>query len=149
MQPGREVARRTDAVTKETLDMSKIPKIGGSTILGGVNANLIYRIYTGSQFTYLVLDGTRQIARGPLRTVMDLNLQKRFELGRASADVFLEVFNLFNQKDALASGTDYMWWGLQRPRPNDANYLNYGDFQDRSRYVGDPRITHVGIRLRF
>ncbi len=151
--PGTEVGRRSQGSLQMFLstpqDFGMGPKVAGSTLLGGINANLIYRIYTGSQFTYLVLDGTRQVARGPLRTVMDLNLQKRFELGRASADVFLEVFNLFNQKDAFASGTDYMWWGLQAPRPNDANYLNYGDFQDRSRYIGEPRTTHVGIRMRF
>ena len=64
--------------------------------------------------------------------------------------MFVEVFNLFNQQDASGvTGTDYMWWGLQQPRPNDATYLNYGDVSDRSRYIGNPRITHMGIRLSF
>ena len=35
------------------------------------------------------------------------------------------------------------------PKPNDANYLTYGDFEDRSRFIGSPRESHVGIRLSF
>jgi hypothetical protein len=126
------------------------PKFAGGTFLGNLSGNLIYRLYTGLNFTYLSLDGSSQ-ARGrrPLHTSVDLNVQKRFTLGGMNADLFIEVFNLFNQKDTNATGTDYMWWGLQTPRPDDANYLRYGDFQDRTRYLGSPRQWHTGIRMSF
>ena len=151
--PGRDAGRRSQGSLQVFFSSPKDfgigPKIGGSTLLGGVNANLIYRIYSGTQFTYTTVKGTSDRGRGPLHTVVDLNVQKQFGFGGVNADLFVEVFNLFNQQDALASGSDYMWWGLHSPRPNDANYLKYGDFQDRTRFVGDPRTSHVGIRLRF
>ena len=132
------------------LDYGPGAKMAGTTLLGGINANLIYRIYTGSKFNYIKLTGNNTPARRPLHTETDLNLQKHFRFGSINADVFVEVFNLFNQQDAGGvTNSDYMWWGLQQPRPDDANYLNYGDFSDRSRYIGNPRITHVGIRLNF
>jgi hypothetical protein len=84
-----------------------------------------------------------------MHTVVDLSVQKRLRLGRLDADLFLEVFNLFNQKDASSSLSEYGWWGLLLPYPNDDNYLTYGDASDRSRYMGSPRQGHVGIRLKF
>ena len=82
-------------------------------------------------------------------TNADLNVQKRLNFGRLNADVFFEVFNVFAQKDASVSGTDYMWYGLQKPRPNEDIYKQHGDPNDRSRYIGNPRTTHMGIRLSF
>ena len=132
------------------LDFGPGRKMGGTTLLGGININLIYRIYTGGKFNYLNLEGKNTPARGPLHTEADLNVQKHFRLGGVNTDVFVEMFNVFNQRDAgSVARTDYMWWGLQQPRPDDANYQAYGDLQDRSRYIGNPRITHVGIRLNF
>ena len=132
------------------LDFGPGRKMGGATLLGGININLIYRIYTGGKFNYLNLEGKNTPARGPLHTEADLNVQKHFRLGGVNTDVFVEMFNVFNQRDAgSVTRTDYMWWGLQQLRPDDANYQAYGDLQDRSRYIGNPRITHVGIRLNF
>jgi len=124
-------------------------KVAGSTFLGSINANLIYRIYSGSPFSYLTVAGRSAIGRGPVHTAADLNVQKGFRFGGLSGELFVEAFNLFNQKDAIASGSDYMWWGLQAPRPDDANYLRYGDSQDRTRYLDSPRISYVGVRLHF
>ncbi len=132
-------------------DFGPGPKFAGSTLLGDLRANLIYRIYTGSKFRYSELATGKTVwSRAPLHTNMDLSVQKRLNIGRVSADLFLEVFNLFDQKDAGSVGrTEYMWWGIEGPKPDDANYLKYGDFQDRSRFIGSPRETHVGLRLSF
>ncbi len=130
-------------------DLGVGPRIGGSTLLGNLRANLIYRIYTGSKFKYPTLDGKSTYSRGPLHTNVDLSVQKRLNLGKVNADLFVEVLNLFDQKDASASGTSYMYYGLQIPPPDDAAYLEFGDVSDRSRYLGSPRESHVGIRLSF
>ncbi len=132
-------------------DFGSGPKFAGSTLLGDLRANLIYRIYTGSKFRYSELATGKTVwSRAPLHTNMDLSVQKRLNFGGVNADLFLEVFNLFDQKDAGSVGsTDYMWWGIIGPKPDDGNYLNYGDFQERSRFIGSPRETHVGLRLSF
>ena len=130
-------------------DLGAGPRIGGSTLLGNLRANLIYRIYTGSKFKYPTLDGKSTYSRGPLHTNVDLSVQKRLNLGKVNADLFVEVLNLFNQKDAGASGVNYMYYGLQIPPPDDASYQEFGDVSDRSRYLGSPRESHVGIRLSF
>jgi hypothetical protein len=130
-------------------DFGPGPKVAGGTPLGGINANLIYRIYSGSPFTYLTIAGKSEQARGPLHTMADLHVQKSFRFGGLNADLFLEIFNLFNQKDPVSSAPEYMWWGLLKPPPDDANYQLYGDFQDRTRYLDSPRVSHVGIRFRF
>ncbi len=137
-------------------DFGPGPKMAGGTFLGGVNVNLIYRLYFGTEFRYTTIEGLQDKSRGPVHTTVDLNIQKRLHLGRVSADLFFEAFNLFQQRDAqvqLYGSTTtgpYMWWGLgSAPGPDDANYLKYGDPRDRERYRGDPRVTHLGIRLRF
>ncbi len=131
------------------MDLGPGPKFGGRTLLGGVRANLLYRIYTGSKFEYVNLDAVNAKARGPLHTRADLNVQKRFQVGGVSADLYVEVSNLFDQKDARATNEDYMWWGLQTPKPNDDAYLTYGDVSDRTRFLDRPRESHVGIRVIF
>ena len=131
-------------------DLGGGPKFAGSTLLGDLRANLIYTIYTGSKFKYPTLvEGKSKDTRGPLHTNVDLSVLKRLKFGRVNADLFLEVTNLFDQKDAGASGLHYMYFGLQGPAPDDATYLQYGDTSDRSRYLGSPRVTHVGMRLSF
>ncbi len=131
------------------MDFGPGPRIGGGRLLGGVRANLLYRIFTGGKFEYVSLQGVNTKTRGPIHTRFDLNLQKRFRLGAVDADLFLEVFNLFDQRDASSSVEDYMWWGLLGPKPDDNNYLTYGDLSDRSRFLDRPRESHVGVRLRF
>lgn len=148
-QLGRRSQGSLQVLFSSPPDFGRGRKVAGSTFLGSINANLIYRIYSGSPFSYLTVGGTSADARGPLHTAVDLNVQKGFRFGGLNAELFVEVFNLFNQKDPLASGSDYMWWGLQAPRPDDANYLQYGDSQDRTRYIDNPRISHVGVRFHF
>jgi hypothetical protein len=123
--------------------------LGDAKFLGGINANMIYKIYSGTRFTYPTVEGKTRWSRGTLHTEVDLSVQKQFRFGAVDANVFLEVFNLFAQKDANARGQDYMWWGLQQPRPDDENYVDYGDANDRSRYIGNPRTSHVGLRFSF
>ena len=47
------------------LDFGPGGKYGGSRLLGGINLNLIYRIYTGGKFKYLNIGGSNVPGRGP------------------------------------------------------------------------------------
>ena len=131
------------------LDFGPGRKMGGGTLLGGININLIYRIYTGGKFNYLNLEEEHTGEGAPAHEA-DLNVQKHFRLGGVNTDVFVEMFNVFNQRDAgSVHRTDYMWWGLQQLRPDDANYQAYGDLQDRSRYIRQSPDYPRGDQVEF
>jgi hypothetical protein len=82
-------------------------------------------------------------------TITDISVEKAFNTaGRVRPSLFLEVRNLFNQKDDAATGEDYMRWGLQMARPNDPNYPTYGDVGDRN-FIRAPRRIQLGVRTTF
>ena len=71
---------------------------------------------------------------GPFSTRTDLLFEKLFSVrGETTTSLFVNVANLFNQRDlsqlsSLAfNGSDYTSMGLDRPRPDDKNYLKWGD----------------------
>ncbi len=124
-------------------------KLFGSPVLANWKMNLIYRIYTGSNFWYYPPVGQRQARRRAIRTWTDLHVEKTFPMGGSDIAVFMEALNVFNQKDSSSNGFDYIQWGLQTPKPNDPDYQKYGDLSDRSRYFGSPRELLFGIRANF
>ena len=124
-------------------------KLFGSPVLANWKMNLIYRIYTGSNFWYYPPVGQRQSRRRAIRTWTDLHVEKTFPVGGSEIAVFMEALNVFNQKDSSSNGFDYIQYGLQAPKPNDPDYLTYGDLSDRSRYFGSPRELLFGIRASF
>ena len=114
----------------------------GGTALGNLRMNMVYRLYTGTRFTYNVgnVEGFRY---GPMHTRIDLNAEKVF--GKSSGvnlALAVEVYNLFNQQDArdkraLLSGSggrnsidfdseQYQAWGITALRPThpDIGALN-------------------------
>ena len=64
---------------------------------------------------------------------------------------YVEVYNMWNQQDSTIpySYPDYARWGLNQPRPNDTNYLEYGDYNELFRYTGKPREWGVGLKANF
>ena len=126
------------------------PKVGRAGLIGDIQINMIYRMQTGSRFEYSPPEGGVEERNEPLRTWVDMNAQKTFRgLGdRFDLTVFLETFNLFNQKDREANDFDYIQWGLRRPRPTDTVYSTFGDPNDRD-FLGIPRQVHLGLRLGF
>jgi hypothetical protein len=124
-------------------------RLFGSPVFANWRVNLIYRIYTGSNFNYNPPTGRREVRHRAIRTWTDMHVEKSFPFARGEFSLYLEAFNVFNQKDSVSSGFDYIQWGLQAPRPNDPDYLKYGDLSDRSRYYGNPREMVFGIRANF
>jgi len=124
------------------------PTVGGSKLLGGIQANLVWRFDSGTPFAFTP-PGTKteNVRNGPIFVRTDLNFQKTFEGGRVRPTIYAEVFNLFNSYVDGTRGDAYARWGLKRPAPNDANYLRYGD---PSPFRGDvPRYVNVGVRVGF
>jgi len=78
-------------------------------------------------------------------------MEKRFPFraGRSEVSFYLEIQNLFRQKDDSSfNTTDWSNWGLQTARPDNSDYVAYGDLNDRSFYA-DPRRWELGFRAQF
>ena len=124
------------------------PKVGGSKLLGGIQANLVWRFDSGAPFEFTPPGASTSITRnGPLYVRTDLNFQKTFDGGRIRPTIYAEVFNLFDSYVDRTGGVSYARWGLKLPTPNEVSYLRYGDpspFRG-----GDPRYINVGVRVGF
>ncbi len=155
------------------------PKTGKLSLLGNIRANLVYRIRSGRAYGYTppTVIGTRleggqsrsvatheitfegqeaETRSGPFSTRTDLLFEKLFSVrGETTTSLFVNVANLFNQRDlsqlsSLAfNGSDYTSMGVDRPRPDDKNYLKWGDDYQTIRYEGQPRQVEVGFRVSF
>ena len=118
-------------------------------LVSDLNANLLWKLRTGQRFTWTPPRGERLRGRGPVNTVTDMSLEKVFNAkSRLRPTFFIEVRNLFNTQTDTGGGTDYARWGLQMARPDNSDYLEYGDLGDRS-YYNAPRKTNLGLRLTF
>ncbi len=125
------------------------PTVGGSKLLGGIQANLVWRFHSGDNFKFTPPDnpGFSSSKAGPMFVRTDLNFQKTFEAGTVRPTIYAEVFNLFNTHVESTRSANYVRWGLLRPTPNDPNYERYGDpspFRG-----GTPRYVNVGVRIGF
>jgi hypothetical protein len=127
------------------------PKIGGSKILGGLQTNLVWRFHSGVGVPYTPPGKTFQVIHnGPVYVRADLNLQKTFDAGRMKPTVYAEIFNVFNSWFDSARGDAYLRWGLQRPTPNNADYLKFGDPSPfRGGDNGGQRYVNLGLRMAF
>jgi len=120
--------------------------------LSNVRMTLINRLETGSLFLYQPPQGgtTKFLERG-MDTRTDLAAEKTFRSkGRFQPTLFVDVRNLFNQQDRIfpPNSTDYFFWGLNDPRPDETNYVKYGDVNDRN-YANFPRRWNVGMRFNW
>ena len=138
--------------------------------LAGFRATMLYRIQGGTPFNFTPPIGPQQLRNAPINTVTDLNLEKDFSFGQSgTATAFVEIRNLFNQKDELPTTSNYVRYGLSGLEPDDAGFLEFGDYQDITRFslgqiesyglntglrtgggVGEqPRLFVLGARLSF
>ena len=134
--------------------------------LAGSRVTMLYRIQGGTPYNYTPPDAPTQLRNAPINTVTDLNVEKDFSFGQSgTATAFVEIRNLFNQKDELPTTSNYVLYGLSAFEPDDANFLKYGDYRDMTRYslgqaesygaptgggVGEqPRLFVLGARLSF
>ena len=114
-----------------------------------LSANMLWKLRTGGRVRWTPPGQERRIDHNSIDATTDLSVEKVFNAkGRVRPSLFVEVRNLFEDKIDTANGTDYMRWGLMMARPDNADYLNYGDFRDRS-YYARPRQTNIGLRVIF
>lgn len=123
-----------------------------SAVLRNMRINLVTRIETGGLFRYSPPEGgVRPYRELAMDSRTDLALERTFAItSRIQTSVFLDVRNLFNQKDRTSptNRNDYTYYGVDGPRPTDSTYLQYGDVRDRT-YAHTPRLTQVGVRFNW
>jgi len=128
----------------------------GPPVLGNLLSNmrmtLITRLETGSTFSYAPVQGGSSYYRSlPMDSRTDLAMEKTFNSkGRLQPTIFLDIRNLFNQKDrnSPTNASDWTYYGIDLPRPTDTNYATYGDPRDRT-YAGTPRQVQMGLRMNW
>ncbi len=129
------------------------PKVQGWQPIGDLRVNVIYRIQTGTPWTYQPPVGARRWEHRPITTRFDLNAEKSLlePKKKLRAVLFLEVKNLFNQQDLSRFENTFDWyqWGVALPRVDSADYKTYGDPWDLVRYGGTPQQIGMGVRLSF
>lgn len=134
-------------------------------VLGGFRLNVLNTLKTGRRIS--VAHPTKGAVErfGPMETKTNLSLEKRFEMGTRFATVYLNVTNFFNQRDPAS---DMFWngpffsrnsqgpqaelwylYGMDMPKPDDRDYVQYGDTKEYHRWAGAPREMSFGLRLGF
>ncbi len=128
------------------------PALRGWSPLGDLRANLVYRVQSGRPIYYTPPGKQQELRHKPLQSTVDLQMEKTLAgRGSRNAVFYVEFFNLFNQQDSNIpfNYTDYVQWGLNLPRPNDPDFLTYGDYNELTRYVGNSRQVNIGLRFNF
>ncbi|MBN1350061.1 TonB-dependent receptor [candidate division KSB1 bacterium] len=142
-KPGKDIR----SIGKAQVYVSTPGKFGPLGILGDINLNLIYRLSTGAPFLYSPLGEKAEWRHAPLYYRFDLTFDKTFgNFHGIKPTFFLDIRNLFNQKLVTTTSSDYIRWGLHQPRPDNEEFLKYGDYTQHS-YAGSPRYVRMGLRL--
>ena len=162
--PYRGVDRRNEGAAQF---LFSAPADYGIKALAGFRATMVYRVQTGTPWQYTPPSGPPQRRNQPLQTQTDVNFEKDFRFGKSGvATGFIEVRNLWNQKDELFQSSNYVLYALSLPEPGDANFEKYGDYKDLTRYRhgqrttdghsdshggfgGRPRMVVLGARVSF
>ncbi len=135
----------------------------GGKAMGNVRANLVYRLYTGSRFTYST-GGIQGFRYGPIHTRADFNAEKVFgNTSGVNVTLAVEVYNLFNQKDnrqnALSGrGTDfdsdrYQQYGILGLEPTNPDIVAFNldnpEINDIGNYWDSPREMNFSLRIKW
>ena len=121
--------------------------------LAGFRATMVWQMHTRGAFWYTPPTGPRERRNGPPSTLTDVSFEKDFGLGQTgTATTFLEVRNLFGQRDDTSTGFRWIQYGLQKPPPGDSKFDTFGDISELTRYnggLGRPRTIVAGARFKF
>lgn len=135
----------------------------GGKALGNVRANMVYRLYTGANFTYSS-GGVQGFRKGPLHTRTDFNAEKVFgSPSDMNVTLAVEVYNLFNQKDnrqntlsgrSIDFNTDrYQQYGIMGLEPTNADIARFAleepEINDVSNYWDEPRTMNFSVRIKW
>lgn len=142
-KPGMDIR----STGKAQLYITTPKNFGPFGMLGEINLNLIYRMSTGGPFLYSPPGKQAEWRHSPLYYRIDLSFDKTFgSFYGVKPTFFVDIRNLFNQKLIGSNSDDYIRWGLHTPRPDNEEYLKYGDFSQHS-YSGAPRYVRMGLRF--
>jgi len=134
--------------------------------LGGFRLNMINTLKTGRRVSIPhPVQGVSVERFGPMDTKTNLSIEKRFKTAGTEATIFLNVANLFNQRDPAS---EYFWrgpwfdrhkqgpqselwylYGMDMPKPTDSDYKNFGDTKEFHRWAGRPREISAGLQIGF
>ena len=138
----------------------------GGKALGNVRSNLVYRLYTGSRFTYST-GGIQGFRYGPIHTRADFNAEKVFgNTSGVNITLAVEVYNLFNQKDTRSTNISnestlpidfnsdrYQQYGILGLEPTNPDIvaLNLAnpETSDITNYWDSPREMNFSLRIKW
>lgn len=138
----------------------------GGKAVGNLRANLVYRLYTGSRFTYST-GGIQGFRYGPIHTRADFNAEKVFgNTSGVNITLAVEVYNLFNQKDTRSTNINnestlpidfnsdrYQQYGILGLEPTnpDIAALNLAnpETSDITNYWDSPREMNFSLRIKW
>ncbi len=122
-------------------------------VLAGVRATMVWQMQSGTAYNYSPPSGPQERRNGPPATNTDASFEKDFIFGEhKTATVFLEVRNVWGQRDDTTTGFNWVQYGLQLPPPGDGKYDQFGDINELTRYnggLGRPRDIVFGARFNF
>lgn len=140
-------ARDIRSTLKAQIYLSTPKGFGPKGILGSINGSIIYRQATGGPFLYSPPGRKEEWRHAPLYYRIDLTIDKELpSFYGIRPRFYVDIRNLFNQKLVRTTSSDYIRWGLNKPRPDNEEFIKYGDYTQHS-YAGSPRYIRMGIRL--
>jgi hypothetical protein len=120
--------------------------------LENMRISVTSRIQTGTMYNFSPPTGGDATSRQrPMDSRTDLAVEKTWNVsGRVQPTLFVDVRNIWNQKDrnSPSSTSDYTWLGIDGPNPTNSDYQLYGDTRDRS-FAHRPRQAQFGLRLNW
>jgi hypothetical protein len=117
---------------------------------GGLKVSSVYRMISGTPFQYTPPEGPAEWRKQSPAMRTDVHVQKGFRsAGALKPSLFVEITNLFNEKNSSADNFQFVQYGLKEPAPDSPDYLTYGDTGAWSRYRWDPRLIEAGLLLEF
>ena len=162
---GAETALGGDRRATMKIAFSYETPLSYGTALGGFRLNLINTLKTGRSINVAHPTQGNVERFGPMETKTNLSLEKRFTIQGSNTAVFMNISNLFNQRDPA---TEYFWrgpffdrqkqgpqselwylYGMDMPKPTDKDYINFGDTKEYHRWAGRPRELSFGVEVGF
>ena len=131
----------------------QIPLI--STLLNGVDCNLLYRYVSGQPFTFLEPDDPPDLLdnhRFPARQTWDMKLNKYFKLGSHTITVYTKITNLFNNKIIKTWGHPFPYDGGAMEKfvkTGEPTLIDTDGYNISYMIYYPPRSVFLGARYHF
>jgi len=126
------------------------PTLSGFHPAGGLRVSAIHRVFSGTPYSYVPPVGAEVWREQSPAMRTDVRVDKLLgSPGGIKSTLFLEVTNLFNERNTGDDEFATAQYGLKGPAPNDPDFLTYGNVNDWSENRWDPRLIQMGFVLGF